>query len=167
MALLGGLVHGVGIQNAAARSHSSAKPRHLTVAEEGAWFSDRSGDPRIVALIARLDGSVDETHVSATLSQALSEVPLWASHPSRAWAGSRHHVWTEHSFSSRELLTIASGGDEIVHELVERMRLSSQRCALDWRRDRQAPSLRHLCAGGTSRLDGWNGALRPPVTIAG
>jgi NRPS condensation-like uncharacterized protein len=99
-------------------------PRPLTCAEESVWFSDRRGDPRIVVLIAHLQGSVDERLLLAGLSAALSELPLLGSYPSRQWPGVRRYVWKPTDIAPGRLVTIKPGGDDTVRELVEQMRLA-------------------------------------------
>lgn len=96
----------------------------LTAGEEAVWFSDRPGDPRIVALLARTIGHLDPSQLGAAVSAVQAERPRWRSHPGKASLLSRRHVWIPDAVDSRHPITVEAGDDDVVAALVERLRLA-------------------------------------------
>jgi len=89
-------------------------------AEEAVWLSDRPADPRIVALVARLDAPADLVRLDAAVAALLRAQPRLASRPA---AGPVARRWTWEPVSGGgERVTVASGGDAQVAAVVERLR---------------------------------------------
>ena len=92
----------------------------VSAAEEAVWLSDRPADPRVVALIARLDGHADLRRLQAAVAALLRAQQRLASRPA-AGLFARRWEWGPVSVGGERVI-VASGGALQVAAVVERLR---------------------------------------------
>ncbi len=106
---------------------SQTQSRPFTAAEEAVWLSDRPGDPRVIALVCRLDAPANVARLSAALANLVRTEPLLQVRPAPGNSFARQRLWEPAADLVAAPLVIAQGNVQALTSVVERLRLAVQK----------------------------------------